>query len=454
MSSMAPLSRRLRPTGIAALSAAFVVSAVILFALLYWLTGRYLIHQVDERLFGEVNEFHTVTRSDAIAQITELARREVARSRPYGLFDSSGTWLAGNIRQFPHERPGRPFDYSTPAGEGEEHAHYYRGIVVPTTSSLFVVVGHSTDGIREFDTTLIRTLCAGLAVTIVLAAGFAAAMNALSNRRIREIAERAGEIMSGDLSRRLPTQGTRHDIDRLVAIVNSMLDEIELLVAEVRGVCAGIAHDLRTPMTRLRAGLERARRRGSVAADYEQAIDAAINQADVVLGRFTALLRVAEIESVERRGSFGDVRLDALMRDIVELYEPVALGRGIELRIEADDAVGVHGDVDLLFGAVENLLDNALKFTPAGGEVRLEARLGERGAPCLAVVDTGPGIALGERDAVLRPFYRSVGQSVSTEGHGLGLSLVAAVARVHGATLEIGDNRPGCRIELRFGGGR
>ncbi|RDU94826.1 sensor histidine kinase [Trinickia dinghuensis] len=443
---------RLRPTGIVLLSVAFVVSAVVLFALLYWLTDRYLIHQVDERLYGEVNEFHSISRNDAIAEISELARREVARSRPYGVFDLNGTWLAGNIRQLAHEHPGKPFDYATPAGEGEEHGHYYRGIIVPTTSGLYVVVGHSTDGIRQFDTTLIRTLCGGLALAILLATGFAAAMNALSNRRIREIAERAQTIMSGDLSRRLPTHGTRHDIDRLAAIVNSMLDEIEQLVAEVRGVCAGIAHDLRTPMTRLRAGLERARRRSELPADYELAIDAAINQADVVLGRFTALLRIAEVEAVERRGSFRDVRLDALLRDIFELYEPLAEGRGIDLRLETDEAVCVHGDVDLLFGAVENLLDNALKFTPAGGAVGLEARLGERGTHRLAVMDTGPGIAVGERDAVLRPFYRSVGQAISTEGHGLGLSLVAAVARVHGATLEIGDNRPGCRIELRFAG--
>ncbi|WP_206951073.1 sensor histidine kinase [Trinickia acidisoli] len=454
MRSIERSSRRLRPTGIAALSVAFVVSAVLLFALLYWLTDRYLVHQIDDRLFGEVNEFHTIGRSDAIAEISALARREVARSRPYGLFDLSGVWLAGNIRQLPHQHPGKPFDYSTPAGEGEQRAHYYRGIVVPTTSGLYVVVGHSTDGIRDFDTTLIRTLCGGLALTIVLAAGFAAAMNALSNRRIREIAERAQEIMSGDLSRRLPTQGSRHDVDRLVVIVNSMLDEIEQLVIEVRGVCAGIAHDLRTPMTRLRAGLERARRRGALPADYEQALDAAIGQVDVVLGRFTALLRIAEVEAGERRGSFGEVRLDALVHDIFDLYEPVAQERGIELRIETDNAVRVHGDVDLLFGAVENLLDNALKFTPAGGVVGLEARrVGGRDAPRLAVIDTGPGISAGEREAVLRPFYRSVGQAVSTDGHGLGLSLVAAVARVHGATLAIGDNRPGCRIELHFEGG-
>jgi len=437
--------------GIAMLSGAFVVSAIALFALLYWLTGHYLEHQIDERLFGEVKEFHSIGRSDAIAKISLLVRRDVASIRPYGVFDADGTWLAGNIRQLPREHSGKPFDYSIPASDVNGHTHYYRGIIVPTTSRLYVMVGHSTDEIRAFDATLIRTLCGGLAMAIMLAAGFAAGMNALSNRRIRAIGVSAREIMSGDLSRRLPVKGTRHDVDRLASIVNMMLDEIEQLVAEVRGVCAGIAHDLRTPMTHLRAGLERARRRGGLTDDYERAIDTAIGQADAVLGRFAALLRIAEVEAVARRGRFGDVRLDALMRDIFELYEPVAEARNIALRLTTDDAVCVHGDVDLLFGAVENLLDNALKFTPHGGAVGLAVWRSGQGKARLAVVDTGPGIADSERDAVLRPFYRIVGQHASTEGHGLGLSLVAAVARVHGALLEISDNRPGCRIELHFG---
>jgi signal transduction histidine kinase len=171
-----------------------------------------------------------------------------------------------------------------------------------------------------------------------------------------------------------------------------------------------------------------------------------------VLNRFTALLRIAEIEADGRRASFAAVSLDTVLRDVVELYEPVADERGLSVSVSAPAPVNVHGDVDLLFGAVENLLDNALKFTPRGGVVRLEAAIHE-GRPVLHVSDSGPGIDPGEREAVLRPFYRAPAQSgQATAGHGLGLSLVAAIARVHHATIEIRDNQPGCQMVLHFAG--
>jgi signal transduction histidine kinase len=256
--------------------------------------------------------------------------------------------------------------------------------------------------------------------------------------------------MAGKLNRRLPTRGTNDDLDRLTGIVNTMLDEIERLVDEVRGVCAGIAHDLRTPMTHLRAGLERAQRRSNTADAYAQAIDAAIDQSDVVLGRFTALLRIAEIESGGRRASFGPVALDAVLRDVAELYEPLAEHRGLSLTLDTPTPVEVTGDFDLLFGAIENLLDNALKFTPRGGWVVAGAGF-DGTCPVLHVADNGPGIDPAERKAVLRPFYRSgCAATCETPGHGLGLSLVAAIARVHDASIDIRDNRPGCKIVLRF----
>jgi signal transduction histidine kinase len=431
----------------------FISSAIALFAMLYWVTHGYLMHEVDERLLGEVAEFHSIGRTEAIADIAALSRRDVASSRPYGVFDANGTWLAGNIPVLPVARDREPFDYAQPVRDGHRMVDgHFRGIIVPTASGLRVVVGHSTDEIIGFDRTLVKMLCVGLTLTIILAVGCGAALNAMSNRRIRAINLTGREIMAGQLSRRLPTRGTHHDLDRLAEIVNTMLDEIERLVAEVRGVCAGIAHDLRTPMTHLRAGLERARRRSNTVGDYESAVDAAILQSDVVLNRFTALLRIAEIEADGRRASFGDVSLDTVLRDVVDLYEPVADDRGLSVSVHAPEPVPVRGDVDLLFGAIENLLDNALKFAPSGGLISLEAGM-DAGEPILYVADSGPGIEAGEREAVLRPFYRSPSQQAhAPAGHGLGLSLVAAIARVHDAEVEIHDNQPGCKMVLRFRG--
>ncbi len=444
---------RIHVSSTAWLLTVFVSSAIVLFAMLYWVTHRYLMHEVDERLLGEVAELHSLGHDEAIADVAELSRRDVASTRPYGAFDADGRWLAGNIPMLPNARDGKPFYYDEAIRDGHDMTDaHFRGIIVPTLGGLQIVVGHSIDEIIGFDRTLVNMLCAGLALTVILAVGCGAALNAMSNRKIRAISLTGREIMAGQLSRRLPAHGTHHDLDRLAGIVNMMLDEIERLVAEVRGVCAGIAHDLRTPMTHLRAGLERARRRANTVADYGEAVDAAILQSDVVLNRFTALLRIAEIEADGRRASFGDVSLDTVLRDVVDLYAPVADERGLSVSVRAPEPVKVHGDVDLLFGAIENLLDNALKFTPGGGTITLEAGI-DAGKPVLHVADSGPGIEIGEREAVLRPFYRSPSQHAhATAGHGLGLSLVAAIARVHDADIEIHDNQPGCKMVLRFRG--
>ncbi|CAM2156586.1 histidine kinase [Pararobbsia alpina] len=452
MSSMPPSNAKLfRMGSIGWLLAVYIVSSVLLFAMLYWATHSYLVHEVDERLIGEIAEFSPIGKAQAIADITALSHRDVASSRPYGVFDNQYRWLAGNIRTLPRAADKTPFDYvqSVDSGRDADPGHF-RGIIVPTTSGLRIVVGHSMDEILGFDRTLVKMLCVGLALTILLSISCGIALTRMSNRRIRAVSATARDIMSGQLNRRLSVHNTHNDLDRLAEIVNRMLDEIERLVAEVRSVCAGIAHDLRTPMTHLRSGLERAYRRADNVDDYRAAVDEAIAQSDVVLGRFTALLRIAEVEAANRQARFVDIHLDEVIRDVVELYEPVGEARGLSVHVQAPVPVRMFGDIDLLFGAVENLLDNALKFTPEGGTITIGARI-EDGSAVLFAADSGPGIRPSERQAVLRPFYRSSDRpSNTTSGHGLGLSLVAAIARVHHASVEILDNEPGCRIELRF----
>ena len=433
----------------------FASSAVLLFALLYWLTSGYLLHEVDARLRGELSEFHGITLSVARPAITNLSQREVATSRPYGLFDANDRRLAGNIDRLAPKRaakPATPFDYTQIVMDrGRRVTAHYRGIVIPLDSGEIIVVGHHIDSILAFDDRLIETLLLGLMLTIVLAVACGKALSVTSNRRIRAINESCLEIMSGRLSSRLPEHGTHHDLDRLAGVVNRMLGEIERLVGEVRNVCAGIAHDLRTPMTQLRATLDRSNRRQQTPDMYREAVDDAIEQCDVVLHRFTALLRIADIDADERRASFSVVQLDAVMLHVVELYEPLAEERAITLRVEADAAVHLLGDVDLIFGAIENLLDNALKFTQKGGKVQIRAGH-HSGRATLSIVDNGPGIDVSEREAVLRPFYRSKtnGRALAEPGHGLGLSLVAAIARMHQAQLQIMDCNVGCHITLSF----
>lgn len=433
--------------------AIFIVSVVSLFAVVYWLTMSYLTDLVDARLQRESTQLIRRSPEDARTNITERSRREAANMRPYGLFTASGQRLAGNIEVLPKHQPdwhAYRYTQTVTDKDGDSWARPYRAMLATMPDGNRVIVGQSVDDIDRFDHMLVRVALGGLLATIVLGALCGYALHRASNQRVRQLRESCQEIISSHFTRRLPTRGRRDDIDLLVGFVNTMLDDIERLVSELRGVCAWIAHDLRTPMTSLRAGLERARRGAGSAQEYDVAVERALEQTDHVLDRFSALLRIAEIDAHARREHFRRVDLARIAEDVVDLYEPLAEERKVVLSVQTQRSAPVMGDGDLIFGAIQNLLDNALKFTPAGGTVRLRVMATPEHA-VVEVCDTGPGIASVERDAVLRPFYRGAGVSgMPTPGHGLGLSVVAATARIHNAVMRIDDADPGCRVALRF----
>jgi signal transduction histidine kinase len=253
--------------------------------------------------------------------------------------------------------------------------------------------------------------------------------------------------MHGQLTERLPLRGTGDDFDRLAAIVNRMLDEIERLMHEVKGVGDEIAHDLRTPLTRLRARMERAHTGAASMDELRVSLGEAISELDQTLATMEALLRIAEIEDGRRRAGFKSVVVGQIAAEVNELYAPAAEDREVALSIDLDDLRTVHGDRDLLFEAITNIVDNAVKFTPRGGAIAISVLAGGPG-PILRVQDTGGGIPPGEREAVLRRFYRS-DRSRHEPGTGLGLSLVAAIARLHRFRLSIEDTAAkGCSIIL------
>jgi len=432
--------------------AVFVVAMCVLFGIFYGLIKAYLNHGVNERLTRATAQMVKRTPEEARRDIDERSKRDVSNVRPYGLFDASGQPITGNIPALPpHVVDWKPFQYDRWVMDhnGWEYLHI-RALAATYANGERVVVGQGIDDMLRFDVLLIRVALLGLVSTIVVGVSCGFALNAVSNRRIRVIRESCQEIVISDFERRLPVRGTHDDVDRLVVIVNSMLDDIQRLVHELRGVCAWIAHDLRTPMTSLRAGLERAQRNAVQPQEYQQAVVQAIVQSDRVLNRFSALLRIAEIEAHAQRANFRLIDLGEILLDVAELYEPLAEERGVQLIVEAQGEAPILGDRDLIFGAIENLLDNALKFTPGGGTVTMRLVQLEQ-ASMVEVADTGPGIPPPEREAVLRPFYRSAQISgMPQPGHGLGLSLVAATARLHGADLSIEEGKPGCRVQMRF----
>jgi signal transduction histidine kinase len=266
-----------------------------------------------------------------------------------------------------------------------------------------------------------------------------------AQRRVEEVNQRVQRIIAGDLRERLPHRNVNDPFSRLAVIVNSMLDEMETMINALAGVGNDIAHDLRTPLTRARLSLERGRTHATTLEQLQNVTDKAIGGIDQSLAIITALLRLTEIENSRRSAGFGNVALHEILREVCDIYEPIAEDKSIKLGVDIDRKLHVWGDRDLLFEAVANLVDNAIKFTPAGGKVGLDLLRGDRGT-IVRVSDTGPGIGEQEREAVLRRFYRS-DKMRNTPGVGLGLSLVAAITKLHGFRLIIHPGSGG-RIEI------
>lgn len=429
----------------------FAGGIVLIFGFLYWQTAVYFTSRIDTALTREAATMAAEPAPELLEHIAARIGDDPRRIKLAGLFDAGGGPVAGNLAEMPAGvRPGS--GVATAAvirrdGAGTE-TQTVRAIAVRLGDGTVLVLGRNVDEITEFSEIVLRALALGLGPATVLALGGGALLAFRGQRRIEAIHRAARRIMAGHLGQRLQARRDGDDFDKLAAIVNGMLDEIERLMIEVKGVGDDIAHDLRTPLTRVRMALERGRNDAATVEALRAVVDRAITGIDHALGIITALLRIAEIEQGRRRAGFASVDLAEIVREVADLYEPIAEDRGLDLRVEAASVPAwVRGDRDLLFEAIANLVDNAVKFTPAGGRVVL-ALAAEPGGNCiLRVSDTGPGIPQAERDAVLRRFYRSDPSRAKVPGTGLGLSLVAAIARLHGFTLDIAGEG-GCTVTV------
>jgi signal transduction histidine kinase len=322
-------------------------------------------------------------------------------------------------------------------------AHGYR-----LSNGDYLLVGQDTSVLREMKAVIARAFGVGLLITLALAVIGSAAISTATLKRVGAVSQTARAIMGGDLSQRVPLRGADDEFDDLAKSVNAMLDRIEDLMRSMRQVSNDIAHDLRTPLTRLRQRLEHARRRAKTEAEFHEALGGSIAQVDSILETFGALLRIAQIEAGSRATPQAPIDVTKLLTGIVEDFAPAAEDRGQNIVAEVHAGVNVSADRELLTQMVVNLVDNAIRHSPSGARISVEAKSVDGGME-LAVADTGPGIPEGEREKVLRPFYR-LDASRSTEGSGLGLSLVAAIAKQHKARLSLGDNAPGLRVAVLF----
>jgi signal transduction histidine kinase len=427
----------------------FGVASLVLFGFLYWQTTHYIVGRIDAWLVREQASFVASDRDETLRRVTAHLVADPTLERSFALFDPAGRLLAGsplNLAPMALARLPQDVPFTVTLQQSGVYVTF-RGLAHRRPSGDLLLFARDLAAPQEFSGVLVNAFVWGGLVTALLGLAGAAITGADSVRRIDGVTRAIQRIGSGDFSGRLPVRGTTGDLDRLVHVINGMLAEIERLMQEVKGVCDNIAHDLRTPLTRLLAGLERTRRHAVSAEDTTAAVDEAILDIRAVLKTFAAILRISEVESGARRAGFTDADLSEVVADAVELYEPVAEENGVSLTIASDGRpVVTRGDPSLLFEAVGNMIDNALKFTPRGGRVTV-CGFARGGMVGLEVCDTGPGISPEEAEAVLRRFYRAEA-SRHTPGSGLGLALVAAVARLHGMELTIGDLRPGCRITI------
>jgi len=287
-------------------------------------------------------------------------------------------------------------------------------------------------------------------VVLGLAGGFFVTRRVL--RRFDAMTATTQRIMAGDLSERLPVAGTGDELDRLASNLNDMLDRIEALMLGLKEVSDNIAHDLKTPLTRLRNRCEAALRTANDEPEYRAALESMLDESEGLIRTFDALLMIARAESGHSRDNMKDFDAAEIVRGVGELYEPVAEEKGLSVKIEAADGATIRGNRELLSQALANLVDNAIKYSRPEGEVTealeivLSARPGGQRV-LIGVADHGPGIAEADRARAVERFVR-LPQSAAEPGSGLGLSLAAAVARLHGGELRLEDNAPGLRTVI------
>ena len=429
-----------------AIAAALLVQSATLAGLFYVLTARHAIVEVDKALAGDCRSIENMGREAIVRDVRRRIAADVHRVDLVGLFDAEGRAIAGNIAKLPPalaSKNGPTVVGLVRTEPPDPRPNDSRSIACDTRDGDRIVFARDTDELDYISALSQRALWSVTLPALALAGGLGLLLAQRAQTRFGRVKTAIDAVMAGDLGRRLPVVSSSDPFDRLSAAVNAMLDRLEVAIGDLRCLGDDIAHELRTPLTRLRARLERGCQDAAGQAEFREVGERAIREIDHALAIVSAILRIRAIEEAERGSEFKPVELEALMRDAADLYKPIADDKKVALSLETSRAAHVTADRDLLMEAVCNLIDNAIKFTPAGGRVACSLEFRGDDRPVLRIVDNGSGIPEGERPAVMRRFHRGSRRGTS-DGHGIGLSLVAAIVRLHRFQLELDDAGPGC----------
>ncbi|SKD04656.1 Signal transduction histidine kinase [Burkholderia sp. CF099] len=428
--------------------AIFSLSVMLLVGFIGWSVTTRMQNDTDGLLHWQLYYFESIPSPDLPLAIHRRIEQEHLHISYFGLFAPDGSRIAGDIESIP---PQLKLDETghTLSGKlrvrGEHTPAVVRVSAARRSDGSVLVIARDLTSVLRIREVAINALVTGGLFFLVASIATGLLLSVRQMRRVRDIRRVTLRIAEGDLNQRLPIGG-RDELDMLSHLVNHMLDDIERLMTEVKGACDGIAHDLRTPLAHIRTLLSNVALRARDGGDDElrNMVEEARLETDMLLERFRAMLRISEIESLKRRSGFATVDIASLVDELNELYSPLAEDRGVRWNVSATLVDYVTGDRALLFEAFSNLLDNAIKFTPQGGEVSITLSMTQQG-PKLVISDTGPGIPEAEREAILTRFYRA-DKARHIPGSGLGLSIVTAVMHLHDFVLRVGRNESSAGI--------
>ena len=431
----------------------FALSVSALLGYVYWNTAVLLERQTDETIRAEVQALADQYRLRGLGGIIDTIQRRSSdeSGAVYLLADAAGQRIAGNLTTLPSipqdEANWIEFPLDVDKGSARER-HVARAFYTSLAGGFELVVGRDVEALRQFATIIRQTIYYALAIALVLGLGGGLLMSRNFLRRVDAITEASRTIMAGNMAGRMPVKGSNDELDRLALALNEMLDQIESLMAAMKEVSSNVAHDLKTPLTRIKARVEAALRSGSE-SEYRAALENTVDESDRLLDTFNALLSIARAEAGQSRSGLVPIDAQTIIADVVELYEPMAEEEGGTLTSEAPEGLMVMGDRQLLAQALTNLLDNALKYGAREGErpeISLTGRVeGEK--VVITVADHGEGIPPEDRARVTERFVR-LDSSRSKPGNGLGLSLVSGVMKLHKGALVLEDNHPGLAARL------
>jgi len=427
----------------------------VLFGYVYLSTSSYVRSRSDGVITTEYSSLQRAYAQSGREGLIDLIQRRVAgeslAGSVYLLVDPSLTILAGNLKAWPSTVTASRGWTEFRAGEpvpGATDLPLLRAMVETFPGGDRLLVGRDISELDSFTGQIRIAVISGVALIFVVAGVASVLVTRRTVARIEQINTTSRAIMQSSLDERIPLRGSHDEWDRVAENLNLMLDRIETLMGEVKQVSDNVAHDLRTPLTRMRGRLEKAYHGQRIGDDDQALIGDTIADLDAVLRIFSSITRIAQIETQARKGGFRTVNLVEIANEVVELYDAAAEPDGTRLSVIGDREVLVTGDRDLIFDAIANLVDNAIKHGHARGQV-VVANENIGGQPVVSIADDGPGIPADQYEHVFKRFYR-LEQSRYAPGNGLGLSLVAAVARLHGARIEMLDNAPGLKLKLWF----